>query len=401
MIRELKYFIFVLTIFIFFFVIGKYYFSDQNKKNSYRSINELEQEIDKFSDNLVILKNNTKNIIEYMENDNNKKKRNITFGNCYQIMISERRAFIIGIKGTKLKNREILFLKKFKPWGVILFSRNINTISQTQELTNHIKKIFKDKYYPILIDEEDGRVSRLRKFIDNSVFSADFFGKLLIKDKKKFNIYFDVYVKQIGHLLNILGININTVPVLDVRRKITNKIIGNRSYSSKAKIVSKIGKFCISNFHKQRIATIIKHIPGHGLAKVDSHKKLPIVNKSLREMNKIDFFPFKNNKSLLAMTAHIMYSKIDKNNTATHSKKVIKLIRKKIGYKNLLLSDDISMNALKYSITENTIRAFNAGCNLVLHCNANYSEMLQVANNSPIINNFVIKKTSQFINIIR
>ena len=330
-----------------------------------------------------------------------KIKRNITFGNCYQIMISGRRAFIIGIKGTKLKNREILFLKKYKPWGVILFSRNINTISQTQELTDHIKKIFKDKYYPILIDEEGGRVSRLRKFIDNSVFSADFFGKLFIKDKKKFNIYFDVYVKQIGHLLNILGININSVPVLDVRRKITNKIIGSRSYSSKAKIVSKIGKFCISNFHKQRIATIIKHIPGHGLAKVDSHKKLPIVNKSLGEMSKIDFFPFKNNKSLLAMTAHIMYSKIDENNTATHSKKVIKLIRKKIGYKNLILSDDISMNALKYSITENTIRAFNAGCNLVLHCNANYSEMLQVANNSPIINNFVIKKTSQFINIIR
>ena len=96
-----------------------------------------------------------------------------------------------------------------------------------------------------------------------------------------------------------------------------------------------------------------------------------------------------------------LYWNIDKNNTTTHSNKLIQIIRNNIGYKNLILSDDISMKALKHSIAENTIRAFNAGCNLVLHCNANYSEMLQVAKNSPIVNNFIIKKTSQFINIIR
>ena len=316
-------------------------------------------------------------------------------------MINKRRAFIVGIKGTKLSNREILFLKKYKPWGIILFSRNIKTISQTQKLTELIKKIFHDKHYPIIIDEEGGKVTRLKKFIDNSIFTADFFGKLFTQNKKKFNIYFDVYVKQIANLLNILGININSVPVLDVRRKITNKIIGERSYSSNAKVVSKLGEFCISSFHKQRIATIIKHIPGHGLAKVDSHKKLPIVKKTIKELNKIDFFPFKNKKSLFSMTAHIIYWNIDKNNTTAHSKKLIQVIRNNIGYKNLILSDDISMKALKYSIAENTIRAFNAGCNLVLHCNANYSEMLQVAKNSPIVNNFIIKKTSQFINIIR
>ena len=316
-------------------------------------------------------------------------------------MINKRRAFIVGIKGTKLSNREILFLKQYKPWGIILFSRNIKTITQTQKLTELIKKIFHDKYYPIIIDEEGGKVTRLKKFIDNSIFTADFFGKLFIKNKKKFNIYLDVYIKQIANLLNILGININSVPVLDVRRKITNKIIGNRSYSSNANVVSKLGEFYISSFHKQRIATIIKHIPGHGLAKVDSHKKLPIVKKTIRELNKIDFFPFKNKKSLFSMTAHIIYWNIDKNNTTTHSKKLIQIIRNNIGYRNLILSDDISMKALKYSIAENTIRAFNAGCNLVLHCNANYLEMLQVAKNSPIVNNFIIKKTSQFINIIR
>ncbi len=316
-------------------------------------------------------------------------------------MMNKRRAFIVGIKGTKLSNREILFLKKYKPWGIILFTRNIKTISQTQKLTNHIKKIFHDKYYPIIIDEEGGKITRLRKFIDNSIFTADYFGKLFIKNKKKFNIYYDVYIKQIAYLLNILGININSVPVLDVRRKITSKIIGERSYSLNAKIVSKLGEFCISRFHRQGIATIIKHIPGHGLAKVDSHKKLPIVKKNIMKLNKIDFFPFKNKKSLFSMTAHIIYWNIDKNNTTTHSKKLIQLIRNNIGYKNLILSDDISMKALKYSIEENTIRAFNAGCNLVLHCNANYFQMLQVAKNSPIVNKFIIKKTSQFINIVR
>ena len=312
-----------------------------------------------------------------------------------------RKAIIFGIKGYNLKRNEKIFLKRNKPWGIILFSRNIKTIYQTQKLTKHIKKIFHDKHYPIIVDEEGGKVTRLKKFIDNSIFTADFFGKLFTKNKKKFNIYFDVYIKQIANLLNILGININSVPVLDVRRKITNKIIGNRSYSSNANVVSKLGEFCISSFHKQRIATIIKHIPGHGLAKVDSHKKLPIVKKTIRELNKIDFFPFKNKKSLFSMTAHIIYWNIDKNNTTAHSKKLIQVIRNNIGYKNLILSDDISMKALKYSIAENTIRAFNAGCNLVLHCNANYSEMLQVAKNSPIVDNFIIKKTSQFINIIR
>ena len=145
-------------------------------------------------------------------------------------MINKRRRFITGIKGIKLSQKEIVFLKKYKPWGVILFSRNIISISQTQKLTSHIKKLFNDINYPILIDEEGGRVSRLNKFIDNSIFSAEFFNQLYIKDKKKFNIYYDVYVKQISYLLNLLGININNVPVLDIRRKFTHEVIGNRSF---------------------------------------------------------------------------------------------------------------------------------------------------------------------------
>jgi beta-N-acetylhexosaminidase len=138
------------------------------------------------------------------------------------------RSFICGIKGKYLTQKEISFLKKYKPWGIILFSRNINSISQTKELTNSIKKIFNNKNYPIMIDEEGGRVSRLRKFIDNSIFSAEYFGNLFNKDKKKFNIYYNVYVKQIAYLLKLLGININTVPVLDLKIKNFHKIVDDR-----------------------------------------------------------------------------------------------------------------------------------------------------------------------------
>ena len=316
-------------------------------------------------------------------------------------MINKRRSFITGIKGSKLTKKEIFFLKKYKPWGIILFSRNIKTIYQTQELTSHIKKLFKDKNYPILIDEEGGNVTRLNKFIDNSIFSAEFFNNLFLKDKKKFYIYYNIYIKQISYLLSLLGININTVPVLDVRRKITNNVIGNRSFSSNPSQVSKLGKICINKFHENNIGTVVKHIPGHGLSKVDSHNRLPIVNHNIELLNRIDFFPFKKQNSYLAMTAHIIYTSIDKKYTATHSKKIINIIRKKIGFKNLIMSDDISMKALKFSISKNTTQAFNAGCNLVLHCNGKYKEMLTVAKNSPLLSDFVIKKTSQLMNIIR
>ena len=170
-------------------------------------------------------------------------------------MINLRRSFIVGIKGLHLTKKEYFFLKKYKPWGVILFSRNIKTILQTQLLTKSIKTIFNDCNYPILIDEEGGRVSRLRNFIDNSIFTNDFFGKLFINNNKKFEIYFDVYVKQISYLLTLLGINLNTVPVLDVRRSFTDKIIGDRSFSSNPKIVSKLGDYCISKYHKHNIGT--------------------------------------------------------------------------------------------------------------------------------------------------
>ena len=185
-----------------------------------------------------------------------------------------------------------------------------------------------------------------------------------------------------------------------MRVKGTSKVIGDRSFSNDPKIVSKIGDYCIKCYHENGIGTVIKHIPGHGLAKVDSHNFTPVVSKRLSFLSKKDFVPFKNKKTFFAMTAHIIFSKIDKKNTVTHSKKIITLIRKDIGFKNILISDDLSMKSLKGTIKENTIKTFKAGCNLVLHCNGNLKEMKIVGKNSPLINRFILKKTSQFYKIL-
>ncbi|MBL6799780.1 MAG: glycoside hydrolase family 3 protein [Candidatus Pelagibacter bacterium] len=315
-------------------------------------------------------------------------------------MMINRRSFIIGIKSTILNKKEIFFLKKYKPWGIILFKRNIKTIKQTKKLTNHIKKIFNDTKYPILLDQEGGRVNRLTNFLNNDLSTGEFFGNLYSKDRKIFNVKYNEFITETANHLKLIGVNLNTVPVLDLRLKGSSSIIGDRSFSHDPKVVSRIGDICIENFHKNKIGTIMKHIPGHGLAKVDSHKLTPTIKQNLKYLSKKDFIPFKNKRCLFGMTAHIVYSHIDKVYTATHSKKVIDIIRKKIKFQNILLSDDISMKSLKFSIKDNTIKAFSAGCDLVLHCNGNLNEMKAVAVNSPFLNKFIIKKTSQFYKII-
>lgn len=314
--------------------------------------------------------------------------------------MKNRRSFIVGIKSTKLNNKEKIFLRKYKPWGVILFTRNIKNINQTFKLTSSIRKIFNDKNYPILIDQEGGRVNRLRNIISFDNLTSEFFGQLYVKNYKEFEIYYRLFIDKTSYLLKLIGVNLNTSPVLDLRVKGASNIIGDRSFSKDPKIVSKIGDYCINFFHKNKIGTVIKHIPGHGLASVDSHNFTPLINKDNKYLAKNDFKSFKNKKTLFAMTAHIIFKKIDEKNPVTHSKKLIKLIRNKIGFRNILISDDLSMKSLKGNLKENAFKAFNAGCNLVLHCNGNLKEMEIVGKESPIINQFIHKKTSQFYKII-
>ena len=315
-------------------------------------------------------------------------------------MIKKRRAFIVGIKSLKLSKKEIEFLKRYKPWGIILFLRNIRTIKQTKSLTDNIRKIFKDRNYPILIDQEGGRVNRLSNIISFDNLTSEYFGNLYEKDKMKLNIVYKLFIDNTSHLLKLIGANINTLPVLDLRVKGASNIIGDRSFSSNVNTVSKMGDLCIKLFKDNSIGTVIKHIPGHGLAKVDSHNFTPIVNQSIKHLKKYDFSAFKKKKCFFAMTGHVIYKNLDQFNTATHSKKVVSYIRNNIGFKNILISDDLSMKSLKNDMKDNTIKAFQAGCNIALHCNGKLNEMKIVAENSPLISDFISKKTSQFYKIL-
>ena len=308
-----------------------------------------------------------------------------------------RKAVIFGIKGYNLTNKEKVLFKKIKPWGIILFSRNIKNIDQLKSLIKDIKNIFGGDKYPILIDQEGGRVSRLDKIVRFDFFSQDFFARLYIKNKKLFRAILKVYIDKVCEILNKVGININTSPVLDVRRKKSHNIIGNRSFSENANTVSKLGKFYIDFYKNNNIATVTKHIPGHGMSKKDSHYQTPVVKSRKKELIKNDFKPFKTCKSLFSMTAHIIYDKYDKKNTATHSKVIIKkIIRDHINFNGLLISDDISMRSLRYNLEKNATMALQAGCNLVMHCNGKIDEMTRLGKVIPKIDKFTQKKTSHF-----
>ena len=313
-----------------------------------------------------------------------------------------KKAIIFGLKGTKLTLNERALFKCVKPWGIILFSRNIKNLLQLKILVMEIKKLFNDNNFPVMIDQEGGRVSRLNKIIDFSIFSQKYFGDLYNKNKKNFHLLYQIYIDSVCAIFKDVGININTVPVLDIKRNTSHNIVGDRSYSSNKSIVNKLGNICIDLYKRNKIATVMKHIPGHGLANCDSHFSVPVVRESKANLIKNDFKPFSLSNSLFAMTAHIIFKSYDSVFTATHSTVVInEVIRKEINFKGILISDDISMKSLKYGLKINATKALDAGCNLVLHCNGNFSEMVKLSKIVPNVDKFTKEKTSQFYNFLR
>ena len=313
-----------------------------------------------------------------------------------------KKAIIVSLKGHKLNKGEVNIFKNYLPWGVILFKRNIKNFSQLKKLILSIKKVVKDKNYPILIDEEGGEISRLQNILNNKLFSQKYFGQIYESYPKIGIGIYKHYINEVSKILRSLGININTVPVLDRLYNFTNRFLKTRIYSSKIQTIRTLSNICVNTYRLNKISTVVKHIPGHGLAKSDSHKKLPIITKSKNFLLKNDFNCFKNTKSKFAMTAHILLKKFDKKNCVTHSKLLIKnLIRKKIRFKGIIISDDISMKSLKGDIVENALKALNAGCNLALYCRGNTQETLKLLRKIPPIDEFTEKKTSEFYNFLR
>ena len=307
---------------------------------------------------------------------------------------------VFGVKSYKLKKKEKSFFRKSNPLGFILFERNCKNYNQTKLLIRDLKKTTSHKYTMIMIDQEGGRVARLKNPNWKSYPSAEYFG---IKAKKNLSVAKKLIFKnsiEIAKDLKMLGINMNCAPVLDVKYDFTNNVIGDRSFSSNPRIVSELGKSFCNGLKKIGIIPIVKHIPGHGPSSRDSHKITPNVDLDLISLNKKDFLPFKKlNKEPAAMIAHIVYNKIDKK-IACCSKEIIKkIIRKKIGFKGLLISDDINMKALKGTIKNKVKAILKSGCEIILHCNANIKEMMQIYSSIPLIKNETLKKVSKLNNL--
>ena len=286
---------------------------------------------------------------------------------------------IFGIEGLMLNSQEIEFFKKIKPYGFILFSRNIDNPEQVKALTAHLKDITGFDC-PVLIDQEGGRVARLRPPHWKEYPPMSKFANIAQNDLDKAIAEVFLNYQNIGKDLYELGINVNCAPVCDLIFEGAHDIVGDRSFGSDVDIVSALARGAAEGLLSSKVTPIIKHIPGHGRAKADSHKELPKVECSKDDLFKNDFKIFKNLCDMpWAMTAHILYSDIDPDNPATLSKKIIDIIRNDIGFSGVLVTDDLSMEALTGSYAIRTKKALDAGCDIILHCNGNLDQMQQIA----------------------
>ena len=296
-------------------------------------------------------------------------------------------AIILGCKGTKLLKEESAFFTSANPLGFILFKRNCKTPKQVKKLTEALKSSVNREDIAILIDQEGGGINRLPSSYNKKTLAQGSIGRVYKKNPEiAKKLAYDKAAAIACDLLKV-GINTNCSPVLDLNLMSTSKIIGDRSFGSGVDCIIDLGKETCRGFLDSGIIPVIKHIPGHGRAGCDSHIKLPRVSADISLLEKNDFLPFKKlNAAPLAMTAHILFSKIDPVHPATCSKKVIKgIIRGYIDFQGLLITDDISMGALKGPLQRRVKDSFNSGCDIVLHCNAVLKEMEIVAGNANIL----------------
>lgn len=301
--------------------------------------------------------------------------------------MNESKAMILGCSGLTLNDAERAFFKQENPFGFILFNRNIESADQVLRLSDELRAVVDNPLTPILIDQEGGRVQRLRPPLVANYPSASQLGEVFQKDQE--TGLHAVWLMSRLHAFDLLslGVNVNCLPVLDVPSPDGHEVIGTRAYSNSAEDVAKMGRMACDGLRAGGVLPVIKHIPGHGRAIADTHKELPTVTTSHAELSASDFIPFKAlSDELMAMSAHVVFSDIDKNDPATTSSTVIKdIIRTEIGFGGLLMSDDVSMNALSGDLAQRTSRIFSAGCDIVLHCCGDMDEMEGVASNTPVL----------------
>lgn len=293
---------------------------------------------------------------------------------------------IYGIASTSLTDEEKYFFTKNGALGFILFARNIENKVQLKKLTDSLREIM-DGEILVLVDQEGGRVARMKEPHWKKYPTGQYFADLYATNPKEAREALFKNFQEIGRDLNEVGINVDCAPVLDILTEKTHQVIGDRAYGNNAEQVADLGRKVCEGLLSQNVFPVIKHIPGHGRGTSDSHLELPVVNASIEELRSTDFVTFqKLRDQKFAMTAHILYSAIDKINCATTSPTAIKLIREEIGFQNILMSDDVSMKALKGSFTEKSKAILAAGCDLVLHCNGKMEEMEEINSVLPNLN---------------
>ncbi len=291
--------------------------------------------------------------------------------------MSTSSAAILGCAGTTLTAEEVAFFRDVKPWGFILFKRNIADPNQVRALTAALRETVGRPDAPILIDQEGGRVARLQPPHWRIYPPGRAYGELVANDALVAREITRLGARLIAHDLHSLGINVDCVPVLDVPDPQGHEIIGDRAYGDTPEQVATLGRAAAEGLLAGGVLPIIKHIPGHGRAMSDSHLELPVVKAKLAELDARDFAPFRVLSDMpMAMTAHVVYTAIDRSRPATTSKKAIKkIIRESIGFDGLLMSDDLSMKALTGDFKQRAKESLSAGCDVVLHCNGDMAEM--------------------------
>lgn len=291
------------------------------------------------------------------------------------------RAFVTGCAGTSLSDTERSFITSSDPWGLILFARNCASPEQVRQLTDDFRSCVGRDDAPVLIDQEGGRVQRLKPPHWRAYPKGRQFGGVFLRDQQAGARAAYNCARLIADDLYRLGISVDCLPVLDVPGHGAHDVIGERAYGMTPNIVTALGQAALRGLLAGGVLPVMKHIPGHGRAAVDSHKELPVVSASRAELEGCDFLPFRNLADCpIAMTAHVIYTALDPEQPATLSKTVIEdLIRGELGFDGLLLTDDVGMHALSGSIGQRTKASIAAGCDIVLHCSGILSEMEDVA----------------------
>ncbi len=314
-------------------------------------------------------------------------------------MKKEIKSCMVSVASFELSDTEKYLLNKHNPLGVTLFARNIDTPEQTKNLILSIKDVLERDDVIVAIDQEGGRVARLKSPYFRDYLSQKSLGSFLsLKDQIKAT---KLQAMLISNDLLSLGFNLNYAPCADILFQKTDNVLKTRCFSSDERVVSRLAEEMMTVYIKNNIVPCLKHVPGHGRITLDPHLELPYLDASFEKLKK-DFYPFKmlSQKTPMMMTAHIVLSQLD-NKPVTQSKKVIQnVIRKEIGFDGFLITDALDMKALNGSLSEKVISSLNAGCDGVCFCMGDTSGLTEVLENTPVMTDVSLERFEKVRKII-